>query len=400
MSWRDRYRQASYAGAPFLIDSHEFSGGRVGAVHSYPQREKPFVEDTGRMPRSFSIRGFILGEDYDLARDKLVKACEARSPSYPVRVGRTLSHPYLGVLEVFCTGFSVRERVSDGRMCTVNMSFVETSETVFPVRSRSNTSATDDAAEGLNDASSNAGEEDITVDGPESVRQATSRATSELGTFLANLDVFRGTTNDVAVFADQVLQLVNNAVALAVAPATLVATIRSAIEAIFTIGGTPRTVFEAYRALFGFSTFKATGTSLNARLAAANSTAVENLALQFATSGAARAAVRVDWTFLGEALEGRQVVLDQIDVLANCSNDEVCLALPELLAATAEGVPNPNEDLPRLETLTLIEWEPSLVTGWRLYADAGSGDEIATRNVVPRAGFLPALTPLEVLVRV
>ena len=85
-------------------------------------------------------------------------------------------------------------------------------------------------------------------------------------------------------------------------------------------------------------------------------------------------------------------------MLADCSDDAVCLALPDLLQALVDGVPNPDEDLPRIETIELTEWEPALLTGWRLYRDPDRGEEIATRNAQPKAGFLPALTPLEVLV--
>lgn len=398
MSWLDRYRQASYAGAPFLIDSHEFSGGRVGVVHSFPQKDLPFVEDTGRQPRRFSVRGFLLGDDYDLARDKLVSQCEKRSPGFPNRVGRTLSHPYLGVLEVFCTGYSVRESVGEGRMARVTMAFVETSETVFPVKNRSKTADTDEAAADVNDGAETAAVEGITTTGPESVREATSRVTSEIALVLSRLDVFSGATEDVAAFADQVTQLAAQAIALATSPATLVANIRSALESIFNIAGAPRAVLAAYEALFGFSTAKASGISKNAKDAAANATALENVLLEFAVSGASRAAVRVPWESLAEALAARERLLAQFDILADCSDDGVCLTLPELLSAVVQGVPNPRENLPRLETIQLTEWEPALVTGWRLYGDANRGEEIATRNGIPKAGFLPALSPLEVLV--
>ncbi len=398
MSWRDRYRAASYAGAPFLIDSHEFSGGRVGVVHSYPQRDLPFVEDTGRMPRRFTIRGFILGENYDQDRDRLVAQCEKRSPGFPNTVGRTLSHPYLGALQVFCTGYSIRERIGDGRMCTVTMSFVETSETVFPVKNRTGTADTDEAAVEVNDGAETAAAEEITTTGPESVRLATSRVTSEIAAALARLDVFSGAADDVAAYSDQITQLAANAVELSTSPATLAAEIRAALEAIFDIAGAPRAILFAYESLFGFSTSKASGISKNAKDAAANATALENLLLELATSGASRAAVRVPYESLTDALETRERLLAQFDTLADCSNDTVCLALPELLAAVVNGVPNPDEDLPRLETIELTEWEPALLTGWRLYADANRGEEIATRNGIPKAGFLPALSPLEVLV--
>lgn len=399
MTWRDRYLSgASYAGVPFLIESHEFTTGRTAAVHVYPQRDTPTVEDTGRAVRRFRVRGFLLGDDYDLDRDRLIAACETRSPGYPFRVGRALIHPYLGTLTVFCESLRVSERITIGRTCTLDFDFVETSETVLPVREASNDAATDEAAAELSDAAAENAEGSITTSGvPEEVRNSTAAATADLGKALSRLDVFSGPTVEVAVAADEIRSLINDAKALAVAPATLVATIRSAIESIFTTASGLRGALDAYRSLWLFTADQAVGGSRNAHLARQNALAVQNLARELALAGAARAAVRIAWTYLGEAVAAREELLAQVDRLLLESGDRVLGIVPGILQALAEGIPSPDESLPRIREIVLTDWEPALLTAWRLYGDRTRAEEISTRNRLPRAGFVPAAVPLEVL---
>ena len=72
--WRSRLRDASFRGVPFLLDDDEGTFGRRVQVHEYPQRDKPFTEDLGRATRRISINAYLVGDDYDEQRNKLIGA--------------------------------------------------------------------------------------------------------------------------------------------------------------------------------------------------------------------------------------------------------------------------------------------------------------------------------------
>ena len=126
MAWRDRLLDASFRGAPFRVESHSAeAAGRRAAVHEYPGRDVPYAEDLGRRASEHRIQGYVLGPDYDRARDRLVAACAAPGP------GR-LVHPYLGELDALCTGCTVSERSGEGGVARVTLTLVEAGEARYP----------------------------------------------------------------------------------------------------------------------------------------------------------------------------------------------------------------------------------------------------------------------------
>ena len=126
MAWRDNLVPASFRGAGFVVSDHEAPiAGRRVAVHEYPGRDEPYIEDLGRRTKRWEIEAFVVGDEYAEARDALIEACDMPGPG-------ELVHPYLGSLQVACTACSLVERTREGRMARFTLSFVEAGENRFP----------------------------------------------------------------------------------------------------------------------------------------------------------------------------------------------------------------------------------------------------------------------------
>ena len=67
----------------------------------------------------------MLGQDYMTARDQLIDACAKAGAGL-------LIHPYLGRLTVICTGCRVSERVEEGGLARIHLSFVDSGENTYP----------------------------------------------------------------------------------------------------------------------------------------------------------------------------------------------------------------------------------------------------------------------------
>lgn len=136
MAWRDRLLAASYRGVPFHVASHTSeAAGRRAAVHEYPGRDTPYVEDLGRRTTELTLQAYVVGPDYDVGRDALVAACAEPGP------GR-LIHPTLGERDVVCTGCTVSERTDEGGMARVTLTLIGSGAARYPA-------ATPDTAAGL-----------------------------------------------------------------------------------------------------------------------------------------------------------------------------------------------------------------------------------------------------------
>ena len=134
MSWFDQLQQASFRGVPFGVFGSDGRFGRRVAVHEYPNRDKPYIEDLGRSTRRISLTGFLIenslvygGGDALSQRDAMVAAAEAAGAG-------TLVHPTLGELQVSVPdgGLSVVERWDQGRYFEIGFTFIESGERQFP----------------------------------------------------------------------------------------------------------------------------------------------------------------------------------------------------------------------------------------------------------------------------
>lgn len=129
-SWSDELYPASFRGVPFEVDADDGSFGRRGQLFEFPKRDKPAVEDMGRAARTMSLTAYVIGKDWMSKRDKLVKAIEQFGPG-------KLVHPFYGTMTVsIIEPAKVSHSSSEGRMCRISFSFVETGEFEFPTVGR------------------------------------------------------------------------------------------------------------------------------------------------------------------------------------------------------------------------------------------------------------------------
>jgi len=151
MSWQSELQQATFRGIPFAVLGGESRFGRRVAVHQYPMRDKPYVEDLGRSTRRINLSGFLVenslvygGGSVIAQREAMVAAAEMAGPAQ-------LVHPTLGELTVSIPdgGLSVVERWDTGRYFELGFSFIESGDRLFPSISSSTGSALSALADAL-----------------------------------------------------------------------------------------------------------------------------------------------------------------------------------------------------------------------------------------------------------
>jgi prophage DNA circulation protein len=144
--WRLRLQPGSWRGVGFVLDMGETHAGRRVAIHEYPYRDTIWVEDLGKLPRRFEVRGFLVGDDVYSQRDAMLKACEQAGPG-------TLVHPTLGTVQVVLLEFVVGDRRERGRTVDVSLSFIAASALLYPGITTATAKATASAAAALGTAS-------------------------------------------------------------------------------------------------------------------------------------------------------------------------------------------------------------------------------------------------------
>ncbi len=123
MSWKDKYRSASFRGIPFKVERSSIEVGRRNQMHVFPYKDEIAIEDFGLDPDNFVIEGYVIQNtdnnfDYFTERNSLINALKKEGPG-------TLIHPYLGVKKVqLIERARVSESIREGGIARFSMKFV------------------------------------------------------------------------------------------------------------------------------------------------------------------------------------------------------------------------------------------------------------------------------------
>lgn len=424
MAWKNQLRPASFRGVPFGVEAHQTEQGRRTQIHEYPGRDDPYIEDLGKKAATFSVTGFVVGRDYMAARDKLLAACNEPGAGQ-------LVHPYLGTLNVVCTGVALSESADDGGMAKFDFEFVVAGRNQFPA-------ATADAVGGLLDQTDR-------LDGLLSDWFGDTFKLPGLPDFLQNESLAKLTTkldvcSDLGSLLDlgkqseffNVLQDLKTAAARV---DNLPLDLGAQVIGLFTqVSGSFRrplagmtTLMRAFKRPRHLSARRRTGgwllsESLQRGEAAAKSVDVlfEMAALNAAAAtavllpddvsierpkiggdfGAAstansnsRVAARNEresvFESLDEAIACRADLLGWIDDLAPRVPDELFSALQDLRQAVVAAVPDAENELPRLRVVKVQAVQPVLVLAYAVHGDATRSGELLHHNAAPHPGFMP-----------
>lgn len=127
-----KLRKASYDGVSFEVSSSDVNFGRRTVTHEYPQRDTPYTEDLGRLKRTFTITGFILGDDYISRTKRLIEKLETNGGT-----AKKLIHPWLGSLQVYSIDTPKVSWNAEKRISTFSIAFVEAGSLDNPTSSKS-----------------------------------------------------------------------------------------------------------------------------------------------------------------------------------------------------------------------------------------------------------------------
>lgn len=396
MSWTGRLRQASFRGVPFSVDAHEAELGRRVQIHEYPLRDIPLAEDLGRAARRFAVEALLVGVDYDLRRDALVRAAEAPGAG-------TLVHPNFGELQVQCLRARVREGTSEGGMARVSLEFVEVGAAAWPAEGAGTTAAVIAAGDSATSAAQDGFVKRYSVAGkPGFVAEAASKIVGGALTQISSVvGSVRGAADEAAALGRDLQAARADLTTLIYAPAsTAQALVGSIKQALRLVATAPRDAWAMARTMFRFGAdFGPMSGTTPSRLAQArNQIELVQLVRVTAAAEASRAVAQMRWATQDEAAEARDEIVETIDDAALVADDALFEALRALRVAVVRDVAARGADRARLARYTPSVTMPALLVAQLVYADGARAAELLNRNPQVRHPlFAPGARALEVL---
>lgn len=388
-------RPASFRGVPFQVEDAGVGVGRRAEVHSYPQRDKPWVEDLGRAAREFTIEAFVIGADYVDQANRLLAALEEPGPG-------TLVHPWFGTLTVSLTELARASFSQQLGQARISMPFVESGELEFPSAGASSQAQSRLAAANLESAAVADFAEKFSVDGQQDfvAEQAVADTTAAIGvTTAGNVPGLRGLP-----LAERAATALPQALSQMETPATMGQTLSSSLglsglsgtslrwgtlaQALVRLAQDPRLAPPARPAVY----------TPSRQQAWQNTTAVNALTRQTLLAQAVGASTLAEADVYEDTVDLRNKLCTALDAESLNATDRSYTSLADARGKVWQDLTTRSRDGARLTTITPPDTAPSLVLAHDLYEDADRAAEIVARNRVRHPGFVPP-TPLRVLTR-
>lgn len=431
MSWRDRLRPASFRGIDFSVVVIESEFGRRQVTHQAALVDVPSAEDLGRAADSFQVEGFIVGEDYDVQRDRLIVAI--RDTAGPGR----LVHPYQGEKSVIASGFRIREDSAEQRMCRFTVTFGEAGELSQPTEVIDGPNVLAGRSDAITEVAEQNFVDEFTTSGfPQFVRDSAVDTFESFSEYLSTPTAFlseayteaSGVFNSISGIAGGALTFVSDNVAefqslvsgfandlgsLVGSPGDLASRVTGLIRSIsFTFGSSAGSILSGL-----LSRFDRSGESVNrpnspvlppipagitptpsrARLVG-NNAATVTLIRQVAAAELATVAVSGTYDTVDTAIQVRDTVAAIIDEEAEVTpNDNAYTQLTQARAEVVQSLPAADQSPAQVVSYTPVATLPALVVAQTLYNNAAVEAQIVTRNKPRHPGFLTGGKPLQVL---
>lgn len=376
MGWKDNLRNASFKGADFRVENIEGEVGRKTATHDFPNRDIDYVEDLGRATRKFDLTAYFVGNDYDIARDKLMVVLEESGPGKFV-------HPYWGEFEAVLIGVArIGESQSDGRFATVTFRLSESQEPTLPLIVEITQSALLTKLNAAFDTIKNVFETLFNLaDAAQSAVDKTKAAANNSALAIQSLKV--GARKKEA-FQKSLKSLPDNIDTLLNAPGELAQVYIDLFSADSSI--------EAIRENLLFSDYNIINPSTVEQ---------ENLLTNFiadsGTIGTCISVVNSEFTDVQQAENIKKSISDAIDLRMNYASNDVYDTLHDLRGALIDDINTRSAKLPKIISKTLNASLPSLFLSNDYYETNDMDTDIVVRNNVEHPGFIPGGVPLELL---
>lgn len=399
MTWRDRYRPASFRGVPFRVEASDLTTGRRGTDHVYPGREIPYAEDSGRQAERIHVTGYVIGPDYDVDRDALLAALREEGPG-------TLVHPYLGTLRVVARSATLRESTAQGGFAVFELDFVEAGANLAPVSATDSAGALAEAAAVAEGEIEESFADRFLADFPSWVTDSAIAVVEETAAVLEDaLAPITAAAEGADDFRRGILELRGEAASLVLEPILLARRIRGLVQQFRALPESEldrmRNLLDLAVAPFDFEPIEET-TASRARQRR-NRDAIAATLRRSALFEATAALPGVSFASRGEVVSAREAfeAAFEAETLAAGDDPDQDADLRQLERMFAGAMRDlslrDNGTLARLREILLPASQPAIVVAHRLYQDATRDQEIVDRNRVTHPLFVPGGVPLQVL---
>ncbi len=404
----DKLSLGRFRGVPFECRSHQVRAGRRVAGHRFPFRESGYQEDLGREDREFTLEAYLVGDDVDRQRERLLAALETPGPG-------ELVHPWLGTLWVVAKPGSISEKRATRRLVELQLTFTEAGEPSQPSLRLPGRATAAAALQVLEEAAGIILTERLYSRGlPGFVKEDTARqieaiavaAELSLGVMppLPETVSRRERGAQLAIAGRRIDRLFGAATRLAGEPADLPLLLRPVLAALGGLAGRdPRgiaAIEHGFRA-YGLGQPPIAPTTVNRRRQAERRDWIGLGTRMMALSTGFTLAGRVRPRTYAEAVALRSRLADWADeerrVASRLRDDAAWAAIGSAETSALDILSGFGGTLAPVRSVRLARPQPSLVVAYREFGNARRAQDLVARNGIIHPGFCPVDRTLDLV---
>lgn len=428
------YIRASFRGVPFYLKRTELELGRRTVLHKYPQRDKPFAEDLGRLEQGFTLTAYLSGADLAGQRKRMEAALQAPGPG-------TLVLPERGEMRVSVMPSTISDTPDERGRISMSLRFTESGEEVMPDAVTDTQSVVGDAVVAAQDALKGDFLARFSIDGladyalQDVIRQVDYVLTTVEGlqrSLLSDYSSYSILTSEALIFRARIANVMRMPGDLVDSLTSFVQSIQTQIFPSSTPNAAPRfgeqspsastaepdgppswavtsspgqQAFDVMQGLWTYAGAPATQpwpetvplTPMRIKQQAAEQVVID-LVRGTALLESAAAVAATPFESFEQSQQVQLAFFDGIsERMETVDDDDLYFALKAVRSAVSADITARGSTLARVQTTTLAQTTPALVLSYRLYGTPDHADDLVTRNVVEHPLQLPGGQPLEVL---
>jgi prophage DNA circulation protein len=399
MTWRDQLRPASFRGVPFKVEGCDTDGEQRIATHRYPYKNKASNEELGLDQQTFSVRAYVIGNDYITQRDALIRQMRTPGPG-------TLVLPTQGSLKVIPKSFRQSWSRDEGGIEYLDLVFYEHSSNSYPSTASDSKSQVLQAGDKARNSIQGAFSKKFGVQGYQDfVNNSAQGLAGNLSSSINNAGNIRAKLPDQAsIFQESINDFNQSIPSLVLSAANYASRVIALVGQIRPLFSTPQDAFTAYLQLsqFGQSLIVPAGITRNQQQQAINQDMVVSMTRRAALISMAETATEIDFASYDDAVALRDSLAGQLDdellLLGDTDLDDIYLDLGGVMSTMITDITTRAANLERIRSVTYQQTLPALVIAYSIYQSTDRADEIVARNKIQHPGFVPGGVPVQILI--
>lgn len=269
-----RLPQCTIGGVKVFYKESTVSGGRKTVTHEYPDTNTRYVEDLGKLEKTYNIEAVVNTNVSFSDRDKLLTVLEKGGLV-------TIIHPAFNKKQVVLKNYSLVDSTVSLGICSFSLSFEEASLNKLPSTVKGNAGFLDKLKAGVLDGSSNffgVTWKDVT-DAKESFDSAVATLSNTANEMQRTAQLVQGSTDTFSDFTTAINEVIDGARALVQTPAVLASKIKASMNNLSIAYNSAGDLFVVLENFFGFNGADSTvtGSSSLQKQIASNQNAIQNI---------------------------------------------------------------------------------------------------------------------------